>query len=191
MNASAAKRPECVVDARLMYLQSLGQGVVKIALHIFHYQEVAVTETDHPFLLGLALPDGEVPPRSKRNAGDARRVNFGFVVAVPPHGVYPVSVQVEEAGIENGGSITKFLHRIAQLQHLRRELPFRPTDSRIGVGRPHPCGQPGFQVFFAIDGNGVMLPGNVCMPIIERFVGKRSADYPTSSTSLTQDGFLT
>ena len=99
LNALAAKRPECEVDARFMHLESLGQGVVKIALHVFHDEEVAVAETDHPFPFGLAVPNGEVPFRPKRNAGDARRVDFRFVVAVPPHGVHSVAVQVEEAAL--------------------------------------------------------------------------------------------
>ena len=162
LNALAAKRPECEVDARFMHLQSLGQGVVKIALHVFHDQEVAVAEADHPFLLGLAVPDGEVPRRSKRNAGDARRVNFRFVIAVPPMDP-PRAVEVEEAGIEDGGSITKSLHRIrsSNTSGVSGRSGQRMLDRRTRAPST-PSGE--VPMFFAVDGDGVLLPGNVRVP---------------------------
>ena len=190
LNASVAKRPECEVDAWLMHLQSLGQGVVKIALHVFHDQEVAVAEADHPFLLGLPVPNGEVPRRSKRNAGDAGRVNFGFVVAVPPHGVLPVSVLVEEAGIEVTGGLSVDFHLLHKPAHLICEGGSRPLYARIPISRAHPSRQSRFGVRLAVHPNAVLLPRNGFRPMGQRYFVKCSADDPAGAGTCSQYDFL-
>ena len=44
-------------------------------------------------------------------------------------------------------------------------------------------------MFFAVDGDGVLLPGNVRVPRFERFTFKHAAHYKTRRIPLTQNGF--
>ena len=84
-----------------------------------------------PFLLRGAVSDYEVPRGSKAHAGDARRINFGFVVAVPTHGVLTVSVLVEEAGIEVTGALGIRFHFRCKLARLNIEGAGGPMDAEF------------------------------------------------------------
>jgi hypothetical protein len=87
--------PQRQIGARLTHAQALGQCMFIGVLQVLHDEQVTVVQGHKPFLLRGAVSDYEVPRGSKAHAGDARRINFGFVVAVPSHGVFPVAVVIE------------------------------------------------------------------------------------------------
>ena len=93
--SKAEDPPQGQIDARLTHAQSLGERMFVGVLQVLHDEQVPVVHGHEPFLLRGAMPDDEVPRGPEAHAGDAAGIDFGFVVAVPSHGVFPIAVVIE------------------------------------------------------------------------------------------------
>ena len=134
-------------------------------LQVLHDEQVAVVHVHEPFLFRGAMPDDEVPRGPEAHAGDAAGIDFGLVVAVPPHGVLPIPVLIEEAGIEVTGGLSVDFHLLHKLVHLCCERNSGPLYARIPISRPHPSREPRLGVRFAVNPNAVLLPRNGFRPM--------------------------
>ena len=159
-------------------------------LQILHHKQVAMVQVNEPLLLRGAMPDDKIPRRPEAHAGDAAGIDFGFVVAVPPHGVLPVSVLVEEAGIEVTGGLSVDFHLLHKPAHLMCEGGSRPLYARIPISRAHPSRQSRFGVRLAVHPNAVLLPRNGFRPMGQRYFVKCSADDPAGAGTCSQYDFL-
>ena len=159
-------------------------------LQVLHDEQVAVVQVHEPFLFRGAMPYDEVPRGPKAHAGDAAGINFGFVVAVPTHGVLTVSVLVEEAGIEVTGGLSVDFYLLHKPAHLIWEGGSGPLNARIPISRAHPCRQSRLGVRLAVHPNAVLLPRNGFRPMDQRYFVKCSADDPAGAGTFSQYDFL-
>ena len=178
--------PQRQIGARLTHAQALRQCMFVGVLQVLHDEQVTVVQGHKPFLLRGAVSDYEVPRGSKAHAGDARRINFGFVVAVPSHGVLAVSVLIEEAGIEVTAGLSVDFHLLHKLTHLCRERSSRPLYARIPISRAHPSRESRLGVRLAVHPNAVLLPRNGFRPMDQRYFVKCSADDPAGAGTFSQ-----
>ena len=182
--------PQSQIDARLTHAQSLGERMFVGVLQILHHKQVAMVQVNEPFFLRGAMPDDEVPRGPEAHAGDAAGVDFGFVIAVPTHGVLTVSVLVEEAGIEVTGGLSVDFHLLHKPAHLICEGGSRPLYARIPISRAHPSRQSRLGVRLAVHPNAVLLPRNGFSPMDQRYFVKCSADDPAGAGTFSQYDFL-
>jgi len=188
--SKAEDPPQGQIDARLTHAQSLGQRMFVGVLQILHHKQVAMVQVNEPFFLRGAMPDDKIPRGPEAHAGDAAGIDFGFVVAVPPHGVLTVSVQVEEAGIEVTGGLSVDFHLLHKPAHLICEGGSRPLYARIPISRAHPSRQSRLGVRLAVHPNAVLLPRNGFRPMGQRYFVKCSADDPAGAGTFSQCDFL-
>ena len=159
-------------------------------LQVLHDEQVAVVQVHEPLLLRGAMPDDKIPRGPEAYAGNAAGIDFGLVVAVPPHGVLPVSVLIEEAGIEVTAGLSVDFHLLHKLAHLCREWNSRPLDVGILISRAHPSRQSRLGVSFAVHPNAFLLPRNGFRPMDQRHLVKCSADDPAGDLAFLQYDFL-
>ena len=159
-------------------------------LQILHDEQIAMVQVNEPLLLRGAMPDDKIPRGPEAHAGNAARIDFGLVVAVPPHGVLPVPVLIEEAGIEVTAGLSVDFHLLNKLTHLCRERSSRPLYARIPISRAHPSRESRLGVRLAVNPNAVLLPRNGFRPMGQRYFVKCSADDPAGAGTFSQYDFL-
>ncbi len=159
-------------------------------LQILHDEQVPMVQVNEPLLLRGAMPYHKIPRGSKAHAGDAAGINFRLVVAVPAHGVLPMSVLIEQAGIEVTGGLSVDFHLRHKLAHLCRERNSGPLDVGILISRAHPSREPRLGVRLAVHPNAVLLPRNGFRPMGQRYFVKCSPDDPAGAGTFSQYDFL-
>ena len=107
------------IHPRRRHLGALWNAVLVHLLKVFHDEQIAVVQFDVDHRFGSPVAHLEGPRGPQAEAGNARLIDFGFVVTVPPHAVLSIAVPVDQDAVvrKRGQGFHPCLERMHFLRH--------------------------------------------------------------------------